>query len=326
VSDFFVSYAQPDKRWAEWIAWTLEGAGFTVILPSRDFTPGGSFLVQMQRAISESKRMVLVLSPAYVESQFVQSEWSAAFASDPTGKGRTLVPVRVEPVEASGLLAALVYVDLVGKSEEAARDTLLKAVTPNRAKPETSPSFPAAPKHVSVPHQPLSYPGSSTIEDPPELLPYVNEFRERHPDPRKHAFIIMRFGEGRRHQAIADAIKGSLASHDIVALRADDHTYADFLMSNVRTYMHGCGFAVAVFERIESESHNPNVALEVGYMLALGKRVCLLKDQTLKQLPTDMVGSLYSEFDLDDVAPSIQNGLSRWLRQRGLAKEELGTV
>jgi hypothetical protein len=56
-------------------------------------------------------------------------------------------------------------------------------------------------------------------------------------------------------------------------------------------------------------------------MLALGKRVCLLKDRTLKQLPTHMVGSLYSEFDLDDVTASIQSALDRWLRQRGLAKE-----
>jgi nucleoside 2-deoxyribosyltransferase len=132
---------------------------------------------------------------------------------------------------------------------------------------------------------------------------------------------MMRFGEGRRHQAIADAIRISLAAHDIAALRADDKAYAEYLMANVRTYMHGCGLGIAVFERIESETHNPNVALEVGYMLALGKPVCLLKDKTLKQLPTDMVGSLYSEFDLDTVTPSIQSALDRWLRQRGLAKE-----
>ena len=31
-----------------------------------------------------------------------------------------------------------------------------------------------------------------------------------------------------------------------------------------------------MFERIESERHNPNVALEVDYMMALGKPVCLL--------------------------------------------------
>ena len=87
------------------------------------------------------------------------------------------------------------------------------------------------------------------------------------------------------------------------------------LMANVRTYMHGCGFSVAVFDRIESDSLNPNVALKVGYMLSLGKRVCLLKDQTLNQTPTDMMGSLYADLDLDDVDVSVQNVLQRWLRQ-----------
>ncbi len=187
-----------------------------------------------------------------------------------------------------------------------------------RAKPERSPF--TAPTHVAVPHQPLSYPGESAVADPAELLPYIGEFQKDHPDPRKSAFIMMRFGDSRRHHAIAAAIRQSLAGHGIAALRADDRAYAEYLMANVRTYMHGCGFGVAVFERIESESHNPNVALEVGYMLALGKRVCLLKDNTLKQLPTDMVGSLYSEFDLDDVEASIDRALNGWLRQRGLAE------
>lgn len=319
MSDFFVSYAQRDKSWAEWITWTLEASGYSVVLPSRDFTPGGNFLVEMQRAIAESKRTVLILSTAYTEGSFLEAEWSAAFASDPTGRGRTLLPVRVEPVTPPGLLQALVFVDLFGRSEEEARRILLDAIRPaERAKPELAPSFPI-PQHVSVPHQPLAYPGGSSVEDPPELLPYIDQFRKERADPRKNAFIMMRFGEGRRHQAIVDAIRNSLALHGIVALRADDKTYAEYLMANVRTYMHGCGFGVAVFEHIESETHNPNVALEVGYMLALGKRVCLLKDKTLKQLPTDMMGSLYSEFDLDDVDASIQSALHRWLRQRGLA-------
>ncbi len=317
--DFLVSYAKADRRWAEWMAWTLEDAGYSVLLPSRDFKPGGNFLVEMQRAVSEARKTLVILSQAYLESSFTESEWSSAFAKDPTGKGRTVLPVRVEPVEPPGLLRAIVYVDLVGKNEDEAREVFLSAISGGRAKPELAPSFPSK-AHVSVPYQPLSYPGESTISDPPELLPYIDEFRKQCPDPRKSAFIMMQFGEGKRYQEIASAIRESLAIHDIIALRADDRTYAEFLMANVRTYMHGCGFGVAVFERIESETHNPNVALEVGYMLALGKRVCLLKDRTLRQLPTDMIGSLYSEFSIDDVAASIHLALDRWLRQRGLAK------
>jgi len=64
-------------------------------------------------------------------------------------------------------------------------------------------------------------------------------------------------------------------------------------MTNVRTYMHGCGFGIAVFERIESEIHN-------------------------RMLRSDMVDSLYVEFDAADAKRTIKQALERWLRQRNL--------
>jgi hypothetical protein len=43
MKDFFISYSGHDKQWAEWIAWTLEEAGYTVVLQEWDFRPGGIF-------------------------------------------------------------------------------------------------------------------------------------------------------------------------------------------------------------------------------------------------------------------------------------------
>jgi hypothetical protein len=31
-ADFFISYAGPDRPWAEWMAWQLSAAGYTVVL------------------------------------------------------------------------------------------------------------------------------------------------------------------------------------------------------------------------------------------------------------------------------------------------------
>ncbi len=36
---FFVSYNGRDKHWAEWIAWILEEAGYSVIIQAWDFRP-----------------------------------------------------------------------------------------------------------------------------------------------------------------------------------------------------------------------------------------------------------------------------------------------
>jgi len=82
--------------------------------------------------------------------------------------------------------------------------------------------------------------------------------------------------------------------------------------------MYGCHFGIAVFDRIEADDFNPNVALEVGYMLALNKSVCLLKDRTLKALHADLVGRLYRHFDPQNILNTIPTELSKWMSDKDL--------
>lgn len=154
--------------------------------------------------------------------------------------------------------------------------------------------------------------------EPTEIRDSLHAFRKKYPDPSKVAFIIMRFGKTQAHTRIAIAIKTALLKHGITALRADDFEFHDDLFLNILTYIYGCGFAVAFFERIQSDDPNPNVALEVGYMLALRKNVCLFKDQTLKALPTDLISKLYRDFDQTDPDQSISAPLENWLISKGI--------
>ncbi len=62
--------------------------------------------------------------------------------------------------------------------------------------------------------------------------------------------------------------------------------------------MRACKYGVAVFEQAFKKDFNPNVSLELGFMLSRGRRVLLLKEKQLKALPTDVVGKLYQEFDI----------------------------
>ena len=85
------------------------------------------------------------------------------------------------------------------------------------------------------------------------------------------------------------------------------------------TYIIGCGFGIAVFERLEQDEFNPNVSLEVGWMYGLGKSVCLLKDKTLTTLPhADLVGKLYRQFDPQNPKGTIPQVLSKWLNDKGV--------
>jgi TIR domain len=50
--DFFVSHASRDQVWAEWLAWQLTEAGYTVELAVWDWAPGEDFLARMEAALS----------------------------------------------------------------------------------------------------------------------------------------------------------------------------------------------------------------------------------------------------------------------------------
>lgn len=151
--DFFISYTATDVGWAEWIAWQLEANGYRVAFQLWDILPGHNFVAKMQSALRSADRVLLVLSPAALDSHFVTSEWSSALQQDPLGQGRGLIPVRISPTTREGLLAPIVYIDLVGKTEDEARSALLSGVSRMRAKPEDPPPFPKSP---------AAYPPTST--------------------------------------------------------------------------------------------------------------------------------------------------------------------
>jgi hypothetical protein len=156
--------------------------------------------------------------------------------------------------------------------------------------------------------------------NPEELLPSLSMFQRDHPDPMKNGFIIMQFSDSKPHRAILESVRATLGEFHLDGLRSDEREYSDELLTNIRTYMHGCGFGIAIFERLLEDDFNPNISLEVGYMMAQGKPVCFLKDKTLKSLHTDIVGKLYRDFDTQEPAGTIPGQLENWLRDKGFIK------
>jgi hypothetical protein len=158
--DFFVSYTQADRAWAEWIAWVLEEDRYRVLVQAWDFVPGTNWIQSMHAGLRQADRMIAVLSDAYLDSVSGSAEWQAVWASDPSGVGRRLLPVRVADCDRPGLLAGVVgMVDLFGLSETAARDGLRAKITAaltGRAKPSAAPGFPGAGR--AVPSEPR-FPG-----------------------------------------------------------------------------------------------------------------------------------------------------------------------
>lgn len=160
---------------------------------------------------------------------------------------------------------------------------------------------------------------------PVELSSSLAAFRADWPDPSRLAFVMMQFGSTKAHDKAMTAVRHALDTHQFVALRADDKQYHDDLWMNILTYMYGCRFGIGVFERIEDDAFNPNVSLEIGYMMGLGKPVCYLKERTLRTLHTDLVGRLYKEFDLHTCEETIPQAVWKWMSDKGLMSQQVET-
>jgi TIR domain/NB-ARC domain len=141
-ADFFISYTQSDRTWAEWVAWQLEVNGYRIIVQAWDFTPGSDWVHKMQLATSSAKRTIAILSPDYLQSVHGEAEWRVAYAHDPTGEEGRLILVRVLPCHPPGLLTTRVILDLVGLTEQVAAERLIDGLKARRARPTRPPSFP----------------------------------------------------------------------------------------------------------------------------------------------------------------------------------------
>jgi hypothetical protein len=141
-TDFFVSYDDADRSWAEWIAWHLEDAGYRVVVQAWDFGPGAHTVAETDAAVQNADQMVAVLSGAYLESATTRAEWQATWQRDPNGQQRRLIVLRIEDCTQPGLLGQLVTVDLFGLDRGSAKRRLLAAARRERGKPVAEPTFP----------------------------------------------------------------------------------------------------------------------------------------------------------------------------------------
>src|SRR5229473_6112211 len=99
--DFFISHAGRDRAWAEWVAWQLTEAGYTVELDVWDWAAGQNFIAAMSDALDRCDRVVALFSAAYFDrSRYTAEEWSVAVLHVPGSQASRLVPVRVEEVPA----------------------------------------------------------------------------------------------------------------------------------------------------------------------------------------------------------------------------------
>jgi hypothetical protein len=171
--DFFISYTQADRAWAEWIAWLLEEDHHRVLIQAWDFVGGSNWVQRMRDGVSGAERTIAVLSPDYLESEFGTAEWTAAWSTDPLSAKKKLLTVRVKECERPDFLSQIVSIDLYGITESEARTQLrwlVAGAMTGRVKPDKPPPFPGVGRAIA--HKPLY----------PDALPSVWRVPARNPN------------------------------------------------------------------------------------------------------------------------------------------------
>ncbi|MBZ5621629.1 MAG: toll/interleukin-1 receptor domain-containing protein [Acidobacteriia bacterium] len=110
----FVCYAHRDERWAKWISNYLGVRGFDVWRDVEALPAGASWTNAIDQALSESNLVVAVMSPAFFESEWAQTETAAVAA-----KKMPIIPVMIEPCKVRGFLSYLNWADLTEDREKA---------------------------------------------------------------------------------------------------------------------------------------------------------------------------------------------------------------
>jgi len=148
--DAFISYSQKDSDWVRGtLLPRLEGEGLRVCVDFRDFDIGATSLENMENAVKNSRKTLLVLTPNWVASEWTAFESILLQTKDPIGRGRRLLPLMVEPCALPDRLQIFTYLDLAKPAEfDFEMQRLLSAIrsSPQRPAPTQPAEGPAPPR------------------------------------------------------------------------------------------------------------------------------------------------------------------------------------
>ncbi|XP_041349015.1 uncharacterized protein LOC121368384 isoform X2 [Gigantopelta aegis] len=135
----FFSHSSDDQQWVqEWVEQLEQDYGIKCLWPPRDFTPGKPIASLIEDGMSRAMRIVMVLSPEYIDSGWCSYERHLAFVLSVQERRNGIIPVMLKPCPVPDVPRTVNYID-VTKGENAVckiKDALyqkceLKYILPN---------------------------------------------------------------------------------------------------------------------------------------------------------------------------------------------------
>ncbi|MBV7329319.1 tetratricopeptide repeat protein [Chloroflexi bacterium TSY] len=180
--DVFISYSHTNKEWVEgWFLSHLEATGLRVCINFRDFDIGVPRLVNMERAVEQSRKTLLVLTPHWVESEWTNFEALSIQTKDPIGLRRRMLPMMLEPCQPPGRVSIFTHADFTQADRQ--EEQLQRVINAINDKVSLSREIPA----TSATRQPAETAANNL---PIQLTSFVGRQRER--DELKQLFSTYR--------------------------------------------------------------------------------------------------------------------------------------
>jgi len=292
--DAFISYSHKDEKWVrETLLTILEKNGLKVIIDYRDFEPGAPSITEMERAVNESWKTILVLTPNYINSAWSEFESIMIATLDPAGRQRRILPILLQHCNIPLRINYLTYLDLSDlKIAKSQWDKLMTAFD-NKGLGIPSSAKKLTPlKEVST----MSRISSDTHKEFRKVLMDSDELstqarlRALFADPRLSSF------------------KSSIPEASSVAERAD--LLIDFLVS--RKLRSGESLVVVFLDVLRTKV-DPDDARVVAIEEISG----------LMRIPTDNIPSVDSRIGMDDILSSQSENLDRYKKITQIYRQNL---
>lgn len=150
----FISYTRADADWVETTLLTrLEQAGLRVFVEFRDIEPGASRVDEIQRAVIESAKTLVVLTPDYLRDEWTIFGNVMAKSLDPAARHRRLIPLMKRECEPPLYIAHLMPVDFTSPArEKIAWTQLLTALGVQTNHPTNEPTTPPSSWFLAHPY------------------------------------------------------------------------------------------------------------------------------------------------------------------------------
>jgi hypothetical protein len=284
--DAFISYSHRDREFADLLLATLEKRGFKVAIDYRDFNVGSPVIIEMDRAINNSRHTIMVVSPDYLSSAWTEFEALTASIADPAATQRKIIPLIYKYAELPPRLSYLVSLDFTQNFEEAL-ERLSRALLPKSGgRKEVLEEKAIPPRNeimleiresnrqiLDILNQMVSHSSSTPLS----IFGKADGVVESN-----LCFVLMPFGPKWSRKLFEQHIKptGNKIGFDV--LRADDIYGVTGIMQDVWIYINRARIVIA-----DLTTRNPNVFYEVGLAHAIGKDVVLIT-QDMADVPFDL--------------------------------------